>query len=65
MRRSYDMDAAFMSFQQRGCGTHVVSAEPQRAADRDHQSRKSYENAGAPTVTRPVIGGGVAGQPDH
>ena len=32
-----------------GWGIHVVSAEPERAANRNHQSRESCGNAGAPT----------------
>ena len=49
--RSYGMDAAFMLFQRHGWGIHVVSPEPERAAERNHQSRGSYENAGAPRVS--------------
>jgi len=30
----YGVDVAFMLFQRRGCGIHVVSAEPERAPGR-------------------------------
>ena len=44
----YGMEAAFMLLQRRGRGIHVVSAEPGRAAGRNHQSRECCGNAGAP-----------------
>src|SRR5215469_149602 len=37
----------------RGCRLHVVSAEPERAAERNHQSRQSCGNARASGVTPP------------
>ena len=49
--RPYGMDAAFMLFQRRGWGIHVVSTEPERAVERNRQSRGSYGNAGAPRVS--------------
>ena len=56
-RLTYDMDATSMLFQRRGCGIHVVSAEPERAADRNHQSQKYCGSpaacAAAVTATTP------------
>ena len=43
-----------MLFQRRGCGIHVVSAEPERAAGRNHQSRERCGNAGAPRAAPPA-----------
>src|SRR6516165_8265362 len=45
-----------MSFQRRGWGVHVVAAEPERIAGRNHQSQGFCENAGAPGATLPWLG---------
>ena len=47
---SYDMNAAFMLLE-RPWGIHVVSAELERAAGRNRQTRDRHGNAGAPRIT--------------
>ena len=50
----YGVDVPFMLSWRRGCGIHVVSAGPGRAAGRDHRSRECRGNAGAPGVMLPA-----------
>ena len=49
-KRLNNMNAASMLFQRRGCGIHVVSAEPGRAAGRDHGPRQCARSTGASGV---------------
>jgi hypothetical protein len=49
--RSYGVDAPAMLLQQHGWDIHAVSAEPDRAANRNHQSREHPGNAAAPGAT--------------